>query len=305
MSMLRFGAFTLDPARGAVFCEGQVVELRTQSFAVLSHLASNPGRLVSKDELFDAIWRDAEVTPDSLVQCITEIRKAVGDTDHRIIKTVRGKGYRFVAEISPVVPASQTAADPDPGLSLDASPPTVPPQPIWQAPVLALALLIAALAGASTWLLWNHIRPRPPVTLTMMAVPSIAVLPFTRVRDDVGDGKPAVIPRSWRWHPLGSPRESPGSRYSGGRARHAQREAAPGVIVRPRPLLSAKRWVPHPVHTHRYTPSASMCISLAAHAPRADLRFAHVRVVGHRAERRSLNAASVCAHKITAIAGGN
>src|SRR5262245_50639433 len=61
MSVLRFGAFILDPARGAVLRDGVEVDLRAQSFALLSYLASNPGRLASKDELFDAIWRDAEV----------------------------------------------------------------------------------------------------------------------------------------------------------------------------------------------------------------------------------------------------
>ena len=117
MSVVRFGAFILDPARGAVLRDGVEVELRSQSFAVLSHLASNPGRLVSKDELLDAIWGDAGGTPDSLVQCITEIRKALGDADHRIIKTVRGKGYRFVAEISPVTPSPPDRARARPKLA--------------------------------------------------------------------------------------------------------------------------------------------------------------------------------------------
>jgi DNA-binding winged helix-turn-helix (wHTH) protein/TolB-like protein len=188
MSVLRFGAFVLDQARGAVLRDGVEVELRTQSFAVLSHLASNPGRLVSKDELLDAIWHDREVTPDSLVQCITEIRKALGDADHGIIKTERGKGYRFVAEISPVAPAPQTTPEPDRNLPRDPSPPTGPPQTIWGAPFVALGLLIAVLAGSS-WLLWNYVRPGPPHTLTMMAVPSIAVLPFKDAHDGSREGE--------------------------------------------------------------------------------------------------------------------
>jgi DNA-binding winged helix-turn-helix (wHTH) protein/TolB-like protein len=179
MSVVRFGAFVLDPARGAVLRDGVEVELRTQSFAVLSHLAGNPGRLVSKDELFDAVWRRVAPSDDSLVQCITEIRKALADTDHRIIKTVRGKGYRFVAEISPVAPSPQTMPEPDRTVPRDPSPPAVTPLRIWHAPLIALGFLIAILIGGSGWLLWNSMRPQPPAMLTMMVAPSIAVLPFT------------------------------------------------------------------------------------------------------------------------------
>ena len=169
MSVLRFGAFILDPARGAVLRDGVEVELRTQSFAVLSHLASNPGRLVSKDELFDAIWRDAEVTPTRSSSASRRSARPSATPITGIIKTVRGKGYRFVAEISPVAPAPQTVPEPDPSLPRDPSPPTVPPQTIWQAPFIALGLLIAVLAGGSSWLLWNYMRPQPPAMLTMMA----------------------------------------------------------------------------------------------------------------------------------------
>ena len=188
MSVLRFGAFTLDAARGAVLRDGVEVDLRAQSFALLSYLAGNQGRLVSKDELFDAIWRDAEVTPDSLVQCITEIRKALDDADHRIIKTVRGKGYRFVADISPVPPTPQAVPEPDRNLRPDTSPPTAPPQTIWRAPFIALGLLTAVLAGGSGWLLWSYVRSPSPATLTMIAVPSLVVLPFTNAGNGGGEG---------------------------------------------------------------------------------------------------------------------
>jgi DNA-binding winged helix-turn-helix (wHTH) protein/tetratricopeptide (TPR) repeat protein len=184
MSVLRFGAFVLDLARGAVFRDGVEVELRTQSLAVLGHLASKPGRLVTKDELFDAIWGDHEVTPDSLVQCITEIRKALGDADHRIIKTVRGKGYRFAAEVLSKPPALQAVPEPETGLSTDAPPSTAAPQRPWRAALIALGLAIAVLAGGGGWLLWNDMQPRRPAILTMMAEPSIVLLPVPPLGDD-------------------------------------------------------------------------------------------------------------------------
>lgn len=139
MRVLRFDAFTLDPLRAAVLRDGLELELRSKSFAVLNYLAEHAGQLVSKDDLLNAVWPDTTVTPDSLVQCITEIRQALGDADHRIIKTVRGKGYRFVAEVLPGPAAPQTVPESDRDFPRDASLPTVAPQTIWQAPLIALA----------------------------------------------------------------------------------------------------------------------------------------------------------------------
>jgi adenylate cyclase len=67
---------------------GEQVELRPQSLAVLRLLAENAGRLVHKNKLMAEVWRDIVVTDDSLTQCIADIRKAIGDREHRILRTV-------------------------------------------------------------------------------------------------------------------------------------------------------------------------------------------------------------------------
>ena len=90
----RFAEFRLDPARAALMRDGEEIPLRQRTFEVLTHLVRNSGRLVSKQELFEAVWRDVAVTDDSLVQCLVEIRKALGDEQHRV-RTVRGRGYLF------------------------------------------------------------------------------------------------------------------------------------------------------------------------------------------------------------------
>ncbi len=95
--MYCFGGFTLDPARAALLRNGEEIPLRQRTFDVLIHLVRNSGRLVSKQELFEALWRDVAVTDDSLVQCLVEIRKALGDEQHRV-RTVRGRGYLFEAD---------------------------------------------------------------------------------------------------------------------------------------------------------------------------------------------------------------
>jgi adenylate cyclase len=75
---------------------GQSVDLRPQAFAVLRYLAEHAGRLVTKDELMDALWAGRSVTDDNLVQCVHEIRRAFQDTDRLVLKTAPRRGYRLV-----------------------------------------------------------------------------------------------------------------------------------------------------------------------------------------------------------------
>jgi TolB-like protein len=77
---------------------GDTVALRPRTFAVLRHLVQNANRLVTKTELLEAVWGGAAVTDDSLVQCIHEIRKALGDHGHSILATVSRRGYRLSIE---------------------------------------------------------------------------------------------------------------------------------------------------------------------------------------------------------------
>jgi adenylate cyclase len=75
---------------------GHSVALRPQAFAVLRYLVERVGRLVTKDELMQALWPGLVVTDDSLVQCIHEIRRAFHDDDRLVLKTAPKRGYRLV-----------------------------------------------------------------------------------------------------------------------------------------------------------------------------------------------------------------
>ncbi|MEH7866350.1 winged helix-turn-helix domain-containing protein [Rhizobium laguerreae] len=79
---------------------GDAIALRPQAFAVLRHLVQNANRLVSKAELLEAVWGGAAVTDDSLVQCIHEIRRALGDERYAVLATVSRRGYRLSLERS-------------------------------------------------------------------------------------------------------------------------------------------------------------------------------------------------------------
>lgn len=90
---LHFADFDVDLERGELRVSGTVIALRPKSFALLVYLAGHPGRLLAKDELIEAVWPDVAVTDDSLVQCVSELRAALGDGDQRLIKTAPRRGY--------------------------------------------------------------------------------------------------------------------------------------------------------------------------------------------------------------------
>jgi len=99
---LRFGAFTLDMQRCTLWRGDQRLLLRPKSFDVLVYLARQAGRLVTKDELLQAVWPHTAVTDDALVQCIRDIRTALDDREHQIVRTLQRRGYLF--EAPPAVP---------------------------------------------------------------------------------------------------------------------------------------------------------------------------------------------------------
>ena len=90
-----FDRWTLDGTRGALTAGAEDIPLRPKSFEVLHYLVQNAGRLVSRDDVLDAVWPGVTVTEESLTQCVSEVRQALGDTDQRIIKTVPKRGYLF------------------------------------------------------------------------------------------------------------------------------------------------------------------------------------------------------------------
>ncbi len=96
---ISFNDFMLDLTRGCLLRGAEEVKLRPKSFDVLKHLVENHGRLVSKDELIQAVWPNTAVTDDSLVQCLIEVRRALGNGGLQIVKTVPRRGYIFDTEV--------------------------------------------------------------------------------------------------------------------------------------------------------------------------------------------------------------
>jgi len=76
-----------------------VLPLRPKTFDVLVYLVQHPGRLVPKAELIDSVWQNVNVTENSLVQCIKEIRQALGDDTQTSVETVSKRGYLFASPV--------------------------------------------------------------------------------------------------------------------------------------------------------------------------------------------------------------
>src|SRR5262249_9298374 len=122
--MLQFEGYTLDFARSSLRIGDRNVQLRPKAVEVLHYLVENAGRLVTKEELIQAIWPHVTVTDEVLTHCVSEVRQAIGDSEQTIIVTVPRRGYRFVAPVSRI--AMDAAAAPRPAPPMAQPPPASP-----------------------------------------------------------------------------------------------------------------------------------------------------------------------------------
>src|SRR6187431_686257 len=113
-----FGDLVLDTERFLLERGGEPQHVQPQVFDVLSHLVANRSRVVPKTELLDTIWGDRFVSESTLTSRIKAARRVVGDDGimQSVIKTVHGRGYRWVADVTVEPDASApspSAAVPD------------------------------------------------------------------------------------------------------------------------------------------------------------------------------------------------
>jgi adenylate cyclase len=192
----RFGGFTLDLSRGSLEGERGKIELRPKSFDVLRYLVEHPDRLISKDELLEAVWPNVHVTEDSLTRCVSEVRTALGDVDQKLIKNLPRRGYILA---TPVIVADRDAAAQPAPAGADAEPPVIAgARPVWwsrlrSAHWLAGAIVVVLLLGVAIWFASPAHR-----TATTTERASIAVLPFVNLggdsaQDYLGEGISAEI----------------------------------------------------------------------------------------------------------------
>ena len=116
---LQFDVFELDEAQARLTRAGQPMAVPPKAFGLLCALARQPGRLITKEALLDAVWGHRWVSDSVLKTTVSELRAALGDDARqpRFIETVSRRGYRFMAAVPPVAlsAAVADAAAPAPG----------------------------------------------------------------------------------------------------------------------------------------------------------------------------------------------
>ncbi|VVP17699.1 Transcriptional regulator HilA [Pseudomonas fluorescens] len=142
-----FEDFVLDQERRELTLRGLVVAIGPQVFDLLLLFVSNPDRVVSKDDLLQAVWSGRIISESTIASHINAVRKAIGDTgeEQRLVRTVARKGYRFVGQVK--VDNSGQTRQPDIDEHADS-------------------------------------RPSPSSTLVLPDKPSITVLPFQNLSGD-------------------------------------------------------------------------------------------------------------------------
>lgn len=191
--MLRFAGFELDRQRAELRGpDGEAIKLRPKTLSMLTLFATQAGRVLSKQDLMEAIWPNVHVGDDSLFQCIRELRIALGDDRRQIIKLVSGHGYLFSAEVSEepdtLAPEPSTlspAPDPEPALADQARPTELPARArrfSWWAVSALAATACIILVGLGI----SIMRDVPP-PITGLGLTTIAVTPIT-----TADGNLAV-----------------------------------------------------------------------------------------------------------------
>lgn len=164
---LRLGHLWFDPVtRELRQDDGTSVDLRRQSLRVLAYLAERQGQVVGKDELVSAIWSDVAVTDDSLIQCIGDIRRALGPDARRVVQTVRRRGYRLVPSEPPPAPKS--------GALLRSS---------WTRTKLLISFFVGTLGFGVVALLLISGDKGAEISFGTLDQPVIAVLPFANSSD--------------------------------------------------------------------------------------------------------------------------
>jgi transcriptional activator of cad operon len=100
---LRIGAWRVSPSSGQISREGETVRVEARSMRLLLCLAEHAGQVVSIDDLLEQVWTGVIVTPDSVYQAVTSLRRLLGDDPKQpaYIATVPRLGYRMVAEVGP------------------------------------------------------------------------------------------------------------------------------------------------------------------------------------------------------------
>ena len=180
----RIGDWSVEPALDVLRRGSETVRLEPKAMEVLVALASRPGQVVSREELFSVVWPGVVVGDEALSQVVTKLRKALGD-DARVptyIETISKRGYRLIAQVAP----------------LEGGPATTMPVPARgrplfpRRPAMIGVLLALLVAGAYLWQAARQQTASPAggeartaaYAERFSALPTVTVAPFDSLADD-------------------------------------------------------------------------------------------------------------------------
>ena len=172
-TMLRIGAWCVNPASGEISREGETARVEARTMRLLLCLAEHAGTVVSIEDLLQHAWPGVAVSPDSVYQAVASLRRLLGDDPKQpaYIATVPRLGYRMVAEVSPWVDRGAGPVAPAP--AIDTPVPVRRPRTgfAW-AGVAAIFLALAV-----TFLYHGNVANSSPASAAQPQK-SVAVLPF-------------------------------------------------------------------------------------------------------------------------------
>jgi TolB-like protein/DNA-binding winged helix-turn-helix (wHTH) protein/Flp pilus assembly protein TadD len=183
-----FKTFCLDTANHLLWRNGDRVPITPKAFDVLAYLVEHAGRVVTQDEILEAVWSETYVNPEVLRKYILEIRKVLGDRpgNPEFVETLPKRGYRFVAPVTdestvelPDVPTShpteehRTEENDELAMAPSERESSLRKNRLWKFAIISVLIVVAAVAAVGHFRVAQN-RPNAPT----LRDTSIAVLPF-------------------------------------------------------------------------------------------------------------------------------
>jgi transcriptional activator of cad operon len=185
---LRVGDWLVFPLADQIARDGTTIRVESRTMRLLMCLASRAGEVVSMDDLLGEVWTGVIVTPDSVYQAVTSLRRLLGDDPRQptYIATVPRRGYRLIAPVDTHVEL--------PGPDVPAIVDDTPKPSRYEAPEhrsmprIALVVgIVLVLCGVASAYLFSRTGAQAQATVTARNPKSIAVLPFLDLTDTMNE----------------------------------------------------------------------------------------------------------------------
>ena len=110
----QFNRFEIDTLQFKLFLAGKAIAVEPKDFDLIVYLIKNRQRVVTRDEMFNTFWKGQVVCDSTLSNHIKSIRKILGDNgeEQRVISTIRGRGYRFIATTTELIDKNNSISSP-------------------------------------------------------------------------------------------------------------------------------------------------------------------------------------------------